>query len=325
MARTPRSHLPGAVFHLTARTQGHEPWFTEPVRTRIVDYAVSAIGASDANLLAYAIMPNHLHLVVRQGDWPLERVMQPLLRRTAGLVQRTHGIEGHVFERRFDDRPCLDPSYVRNAILYVHLNPVRACLVPHPVAYRWTSHSAFQTDDVESSSMHPVLAVESALRLFAPRDGLGLDELRRAYRRHVGWRIRCDRHAAAEQLGHDPGPRPPPPPVRYGDLYWSHAFVPLVRGSAPRTHGDALVGSPLRPDLGDIARQTLAEHPPGIELERVRSGFKGRAVVRVRRAMILRMSEFGYPGHAIAQYLRVSDQCVSNVLAAERARLSRSR
>jgi REP element-mobilizing transposase RayT len=321
MGRTPRSHLPGAVFHLTARTQGHAPWFTDALRTRIVDYVAAAVGVSDARLIAYAVMSNHLHLVVRQGMWPLGRVMQPLLRRIAGLVQRTHGTEGHVFERRFNDRACLDPAYVRNAVVYVNLNAVRAGLVADPVAYRWTSHAAYQTCDAVPTAMRSVFAVESGLRLFAPRDGLGLEELRRAYRRYVGWRIRCDRHAAAEELGHAVGARPPPPPVRCGDLYWSHAFAPPLSGSGP---ADGLFPTPSRPDLGDIARQTLAEHAGGIDLERVRSRYKGRAVVEVRQAIVCRMSEYGHPGRAIARYLRVSDQCVSNILAAERGRRSRS-
>jgi REP element-mobilizing transposase RayT len=324
MSRTPRSHLPGAVFHLTARTQGHEPWFTDAIRSRIVEFTAAAIGVSDAALLAYAIMTNHLHLVLRQGEWPLERVMQPLLRRIASLVQRATGREGHVFERRFRDRPCLDPDHVRSAIVYSHLNPVRAGLVSHPGGYQWTSHRAYRTHGGGPACMVPALKVESALGLFSRREDACMDELRGSYASYVAWRLRCDRHHAAEKLGLVVGTPPPPPPFWSGDIWWSRTFTPLVHPTSRANHDGQVESMPRRPDLRDIAKQTLAEHSPFADLERVRSNCKERVVVRLRSAMIHRMSDAGYSGRAMARYLRVSDQCVSHVLAKRRA-VSRSR
>lgn len=317
MPRHKRSYLPGAVFHLTARTQGREPWFTEALRSPIVACVASTIRVSDARLLAYAIMPNHLHLVIIQGECSLGRVMQPLLRRVAFLVQRAHQTEGHVFERRFRERACLDPGYVRNAILYTHLNPVRAGLAGDPATYHWTSHGLYATEEERPSCMIGVLAADHALSLFAPRERLELPALRRAYREHVGWRVRCDLHEMAEALGKANGPAPGPPSVLSGDMYWARAFAVPFRPSAQRSGREGLVRAP-RTDLREIAVRTLAEQAPGLELERVRSGDKGRAVVRIRRIMVPRMSAAGHRGGAIARFLRVSDQCVSNILVAER-------
>lgn len=316
MARRLRSHLPGAVFHLTTRTQGRAPWFTDVVRTRIVEYVAATIGTSDATLIAYAVMSNHLHLVVRQGTLSLGRIMQPLLRMTASLVQRVHGTEGHVFERRFRDHPCLDPDHVRNAIVYVHLNPVRAGLVDDPVAYRWSSHGAYQATATEPGCMAGVLGIESGLALFGHRDGSTAGELRRAYRRYVGWRIRCDRHHAAQELGVTLAAPPPAPPVWSGDMAWSRMFA---------AH-EAPVGSEARrPDLQEIATRTLAAVAPDVELRLIRSNCKARPVVHARSAVMHRMKDAGYRGGAIARYLGVSNQCVSHVLTAERRAALRSR
>jgi REP element-mobilizing transposase RayT len=323
MARTPRSHLPGAVFHLTARTQGREPWFTGVLRSRIVQYTASAIGVSDARLIAYAIMPNHLHLVIQQGEWSLGRVMQPLMRRIAGLVQRSHGIAGHVFERRFSDSACLDPDYARNAIIYTHLNPVRARLVERPAAYAWSSQRAYEGDLGTPTSMAKVLDVEAALELFAPRQGLELDELRRAYNRYLGWRVRCDRHRVAERRGQTVCTPPPPPPVWSGDRCWSRSFAPGFCQPSQRAD-DAGLPRPARPDLHDIARQIVARYEPAPDLDRVRSRDKSRGVVRVRREIAQRLSNVGYRGQTIAHYLRVTPQCVSKILAEHRNAAGRS-
>lgn len=313
MGRKRRPQSPGAVFHLTARTQGHEPWFTPTLRTRVVDYTAYAIRTTDANLLAYAIMPNHLHLVVRQGRCSLGRVMQPLLRRIALLVQRSHGVEGHVFERRFGDQRCLDPEYARNAIVYTHLNPLRAGLVEDPRSYGWSSHAFYAADGPRPATIGPVLAVDDGLRLFAPREGSTIEDIRRSYSDFITWRIRFDRHRREEQLGEGSGYPGPRPSVFGGDLCWSQRFAPLFRAPARSRNDDADCPSPLS-DLGQIAARTLAERGPRIPLDAVRSSYKGPEVVRLRRTMIKRMSAAGHKGAAIARYLRVSDQCVSNVL-----------
>lgn len=323
MGRTPRSHLPGAVFHLTARTQGHQPWFTESLRARMTEYLASAIRGSDSRLLAYAIMPNHLHLMVHQGELRLERIMQPLLCRTALLVQRRHGVVGHVFERRFRDHTCLDPRHVRNTIVYTHLNPVRAGLVNQAAAYPWSSHALYLDEPVERDPLRDVVAVERALGLFAAVDGAGPAELRRAYRRYVGWRVRRDRHHAREALDEAVGPPPPQPPVSGGDAWWWRTFVPPISVDGGR--GDTLEGeSPTtRMDLSDIAKRTLAQRAPTLPLERVRGNSKARRIVEIRRTMVCRMDAAGYAGCSIARYLRVSDQCVSNILVAARRAAAR--
>lgn len=318
MGRRPRSHSPGAVFHLTARTQGGEPWFTPVLRSRVVDYAASAIRRSDATLLAYAIMPNHLHLVLRQGRQRLDRVMQPLLRRSALLVQRSHGLVGHVFERRYRDHACLDPDYARNAVVYTNLNPLRAGLEADPGEYAPSSHALYLGDDVVPETLAPALAVDDGLRLFASRHNGTIDDLRAAYRRFVDWQLACDRHRAAERRGEEAGLLPVRPSVLAGDLCWSRSLAPLFRDKAAEVGDLARNGAAAAVDLEAIARQTLAEYAPDLRLEVVRGNSKCRAIVRLRRLMIPRMAAAGHSGSAIARYLGVTQQCVSNVLRGAR-------
>lgn len=317
MARARRSHLPGAVFHLTARTQGHEPFFSETARSRIVEYMAAAVLRTDAQLMAFAVMPNHLHLVVRQGDRPLGYLMQPLLRNTALLVQRSTGLEGHIFERRFGDRPCLDAEHTRNAIVYTHLNPVRARIVADPTAYRWSSHAKYLSPTAGPRCMIPVLAPETTLGLFAPREGAGIVELRQTYQRYVDWRIQCDERPSTDDQG-GPPTLPATPPILTGDRYWSRKFT--VDWNTRRYAGCAAAAeaSITVSDLEDIARSVLYDHAPELPLATLRSNSKARRVVSARRAAILRMRIAGHTGEAIARYLRVTGACVSRAIVTAR-------
>lgn len=322
MPRIRRSHLPGAVFHLTARTQGREPWFTEVLRSRITQYLAAAIRVSDTQLLAFAIMPNHLHLVVLQGARPLTYLMQPFLLRTALLVQRSHGINGHVFERRFRDRACFEPDHVRNAVVYTHLNPVRAGLASEPGSYRWTSHALYVDHTAAPRCIAGVLAARSTLSLFCANHDAELAERRRAYSRYVAWRMQCDRDAAARASGEATAGRSPPPvPV---DLMRLPAeWHPMVNGHARRGKSGLVGPSPSSLEPEHIVKEVLAERAPHLQLERLRSNSKTRTIVQVRRTAIVRLHAAGFRTGAIARYLRVSDQCVSNVLSADRERRAR--
>lgn len=332
MSRKRRSHLPGVIFHVTTRTQGHEPWFTPGVRTRITEFIGEAFRRSDADLMAYAVMPNHLHLVLRQGPSPLDVLMQPLLRRIALLVQRVHGTEGHVFERRYGDVPCRDPRHARNVIAYVHLNPVRAGLTTTASAYRWTTRALYSGEPAAVMRREHDTAVDAelGLRLFAPDDGLAPRASRLAYRDYETWRLGCD--ALRGGSSHDSKPElspsapvPPPPPVLAGgDLCWSRDYAPLFSDSPPRPGSATGPDDRTRLDLRDLALRTLTIEAPGVPLDRVRSSDKCRPVVRARRKVVERLDAAGYGGAVIAGYLGVSHQCVSNILAAARTRAART-
>ncbi len=314
MPRYPRSHLPGAVFHLTARTLGRRGRFSEVIRSQIERDIAAVFARSDARLLAYCVMSNHLHLVIRQGQKPLDRCMKPLLRRVALRAQRAHRTTGHIFEGRFRDSACLDPHYIRNAIVYTNLNPVRAGLVDAPGQYVWSSHGSYSRDDPASGRragpLESVLAAELGLTLFAPTAGADRGALRASYDRFVAWRLECDLFE-----GYDAGSeRPEPPPLWGGQDPWARRFPEFA--TRPDFAGADLVRARRRQrtDLSDIAKRMVAELRLDLDLDLIRSGCKTRVIARARRDIVLRAHDAGHPNHVIARYLRVSPQCVSTII-----------
>jgi REP element-mobilizing transposase RayT len=326
MGRHRRPNLPGGIFHLTARTLQRERLFTPPLRSAALELLAGVVPGSGARLLAVAIMPNHLHLVAQQGDRPIAGLMQPLLRRLAHLLQRSHGREGPVFWRPFACRACLGPGHVRNAIVYTHLNPVRANLCTRPSRYAWTSHPLY-SEPTGGGAMVPVttaarlarvLDPEHALPLFATRHDRRPDQLRDDYRRFVSWRLTADRVAEAVDrrtaLIHEAPPERPP--LAWGDLHWGN-LSPLFHSAT--MGGDRLAGAPrYRPDLSDLARGVLATEAPGITLELVRGRSGGATYGRVRARLIRAMHAAGHRNVDIARFLRLSESAVSKVICTAR-------
>jgi len=332
MGRTRRPYLPGGVFHLAARTLGRERLFTAAMRTAALGVIARVTTGSGARLMAVAIMPTHLHLVVQQGREPVSRLMQPLLRRLAALLQRDRELEGPIFWRPYACQVCMDPSHARNAIVYTHLNPVRAGLCAEPAAYRWTSHGLYADPsegrdggwDPATRTLRDVIEPANALPLFATGPGRTVDDLRGDYRRYVEWRLAVDRRRDNDEAtaGPDSSSDVPWDPA-WASLQWAKTLSPLFH--APATGADdALASQPPRhvPDLYDIARSVLATHAPALSLASVKGRGGSAEHSRARHELIRAMAAAGHRNVQIARFLGVSESAVSKVLRARPAKSS---
>jgi REP element-mobilizing transposase RayT len=300
MGRTRRSHLPGAAFHITARTQWRAPLFEEALRERIASYIRWGLATSDAMLLAYAVMPNHFHIVLRQGVRPLGWVMQPIMRRIALLVQRSHDIKGHIFERRFRNHICETPDHLRRVVAYTHINPLRAGLCNGSLQYPWTSHAQYVLDDDGGVSEVQVI---HALRLFATSSSTSRAQLIEDYNRYLRWRIDADAAGDGDVI-------PPEPPAPFGDLYFNDSFTAWPITQLTR-----------RWDLRDRAVSVLRDIEPGWSIDRVRCSYGSRRTTAVRNQLIAALLQNGYRVHQVARFMHVSDSTVSAISAALRTGL----
>jgi len=230
------------------------------------------------------------------------------------MVRRLHGGAGHVFERRYYSAPCLDPDYLRTAITYVHLNPVRAGLCREPGDSTCTSHMLYATAEVPDRERFP--AVRDGLSLFAPHCEAGDPDCRRNYVRFVEWRMDADRRVA-EGL---PGTMVRSPSFVGGDFAWRMRYGMAAGVVQP----EIVAQPPKREELSDIARRVTCALAPGLPLDMVRVGGRSRPVVAVRNAIIARALQVGHAASAIARYLRVSSSTVSRVAVRQRLSLVQS-
>jgi REP element-mobilizing transposase RayT len=94
---------------------------------------------------AWALIPNHFHLLLRTGATPLSNVMRRLMTGYAVTFNRRHRRAGHLFQNRYKSVICEEDPYLLELIRYIHLNPLRAGLVndlKELDKYPWSGHSA---------------------------------------------------------------------------------------------------------------------------------------------------------------------------------------
>jgi len=83
--------------------------------------------------------------LVRTGTRPLPRSMRSLLTGYAGAFNRRHKRVGHLFQNRYKSVVVEAEPYLLELVRYLHLNPLRAKVVPDLRALDrspWTGHSA---------------------------------------------------------------------------------------------------------------------------------------------------------------------------------------
>lgn len=302
-----RPSLPGVPFHVTARTQWQEPLF-HGIEGEVAELIRGSIDRSDAHLLSYAVMANHIHVIAVQGRRPLSALMQPLLRRIALLCRRSTAREGHVFHGRFHHSACHDPEYFRSMIAYVHLNPVRAGICLDPGNYAWTSHRDYARGCSVDALPRYVHGVERGLRIFARRSDHRQAQWQRAYQAFVRWRVDFDDYLSDENSWR---PAPRPPLSIGGDLHWHREY-----GSASTLRLTGASQPPARiADLRDHLSSLLDEIAPDLPLSQLCSGGRGRPLVSVRNQIIARAISAGYTTTKLATFLNISPSAVSGMRA----------
>ena len=113
-------------------------------RQDFVDRLARLAETGALTVFAWALMPNHAHLLVESGGQELHRSMRALLAGYASRFNRRHDRVGHLFQNRYRSTLCEDETYFLTLLRYIHLNPLPAVVagVDALSRYPWTGHSA---------------------------------------------------------------------------------------------------------------------------------------------------------------------------------------
>ena len=92
-------------------------------------------------IIAYCLMPNHYHLLMRVVDDDVARiVMQPFTVSYAKAINKQEGRSGPLFQGPFQAKLVDQDAYLKWLSRYIHLNPVAAGLASIPADWAYSSY-----------------------------------------------------------------------------------------------------------------------------------------------------------------------------------------
>ena len=146
MPRQARLDAPGVLQHIMARGIERRKIFRDDKdRNSFLERFAIILEETQTQCYAWALIPNHFHLLLRTGPTPLSKVMRRLMTGYAVTFNLRHRRAGHLFQNRYKSVVCEEDPYLLELIRYIHLNPLRAKLVQDMNGldkYPWAGHSA---------------------------------------------------------------------------------------------------------------------------------------------------------------------------------------
>jgi REP element-mobilizing transposase RayT len=145
MARGPRRDAPDEIHHVWARGLDRQRIFhDERDRHDLLDRWSTVLPESGLTCLAWSLLPNHYHLVLKRGPVSISRAMARIHSGYATRFNRRHERVGFLFQNRFGSRIVDSDADLIAAIRYVTRNPLKhgVCADDRELAgYPWSSAS----------------------------------------------------------------------------------------------------------------------------------------------------------------------------------------
>lgn len=142
MPRPARICVPGIPLHIVQRGHNRQVCFVQRGDyLRYLGCLGKAAEKYKAQVHAYVLMTNHIHLLITPGhDYSASRTMQLIGRSYVQAFNRIHERSGTLWEGRFRSFPVTTENYLFACYRYIELNPVRAGIVAKPDDYPWSSY-----------------------------------------------------------------------------------------------------------------------------------------------------------------------------------------
>jgi len=130
MPRQARIDSPGLLHHIISRgLEGRKLFQTTLDYNDFVNRIESSLSKSPNQLLAWALMPNHFHMLIRSGSGGITQFMRRLMSGYAISFNARHKRVGYLFQNRYKSIICEEDAYLMELVRYIHLNPLRAGIV----------------------------------------------------------------------------------------------------------------------------------------------------------------------------------------------------
>jgi putative transposase len=145
MVRVPQNRaISDLVFFITTGINNRIPLFKKPEAAKLViDSFQFFRQRGEIELYGFVVMPDHLHIVLKVKE-PL--TISQFTKRLKNYIANSLG-EGPIWEKGYWSEVIAGEFFLRQKLVYIHANPVRAGLVESVEEYPWSSAREYYRDN----------------------------------------------------------------------------------------------------------------------------------------------------------------------------------
>jgi putative transposase len=142
MARREVTFLPGQYYHVYNRGVNHQDiFYTKENYLFMLRRIKKYIPANQVAMIAYCLMPNHYHFLLRQdGEIPISGFIQAVFNSYTKAINRAYARTGTLFEGPFQAVAIGKFEYLLHLCRYIHRNPLEAGLVHQPAEWQYSNY-----------------------------------------------------------------------------------------------------------------------------------------------------------------------------------------
>jgi putative transposase len=149
MPHIKKQQLDNCIYFITTVTNGRLPIFRDDSCCDIlIDDIKYYRKMLDFLLLAYVIMPNHLHLLLMTGDkFSVSKILQKIKGHSGYRINESTNQGGSIWQADFFPKIIGEDESIDAAMDYIHNNPVKHGFVETPDAWKYSSYRSIYLHD----------------------------------------------------------------------------------------------------------------------------------------------------------------------------------
>ena len=141
MSRQPR--ITGEYLHIIVRGIGKQILFEESSDNKQYLYYLKKYAEQESvSILAYCLMDNHVHILVRDTRSAISGFMKKIGVSYAQYYNRKYERTGHLFQDRYKSENITDDAYLLSTFRYILNNPAKAGIC-EAAEYPWSSYREY--------------------------------------------------------------------------------------------------------------------------------------------------------------------------------------
>ena len=145
--------IENAVYMVTSVTLGRKKIFSlDENASEVVSIILKGRSLLHYWLLAFSVMPDHMHIVMKPRNKTLDQGVGSLKGTAARVINRKHNNDGKLWQRGYFARPIVSDDLLIREIRYVENNPIRSGLVANQQEYPFSSASFRDILDIDVSA-----------------------------------------------------------------------------------------------------------------------------------------------------------------------------